>query len=196
MKLTFHYLNTLALAFLVMVGVSSCANLDEENLSASLNSAPLGSSAEAYKDLSLILPDNQVLENPFEYRTVYYGDDYEKNCMQIFCATTSRELPVPEGTFFSLFLKVPNLNKLKAGQALDIFQSQLSWSLSSNAGDYQSYIPNGASVIVREATDDYIDLYVDHLKFVFTSGSFMKNGDYTVFGDIRFWRKDINPEFD
>lgn len=196
MKLTFHYLNTLALAFLALVGVSSCANLDEEDLySDSLNSAPMGSSTEAYKDLSLILPDNQVLENPFGI-SVYYGDDYEKNCMQILCYTFSDELPVPKGTSFSLFLKVPNLNKLKAGQSLDIFQSQLSWGFSSNAGDYQSYIPNGASVIVREATDDYIDLYVDHLKFVFTSGFHMKNGDYTVFGDIRFWRKDINLEFD
>lgn len=193
MKLIFHYLNTLALAFLVLCGVSSCANLEEADLYGdSLSNAPMGSSPAEYKELSIILPDNQVLENPFGRPDVYYGDSYKENCMEIFFFTFSRDLPVPEGTFFGLFLKIPNLNKLKAGQSLDIYQSEFSCSFSSNLGDFQNHIPNGASVIVREANDEYIDLYVDHLKFNFSHGFHLKNGDYTVFGDIKFPRIIIN----
>lgn len=194
MRLSFLYLNTLTLVLLTMIGISSCSNLDETDFYT--DNKPMGSSSETYKELALILPDNQVLENPFEYRAVYYGDDFKKNCMQIFCTTISRELPVPEATSFSLFLKVPNLNKLRAGQSLDIYQSELSSMISSYGGDYQTYIPNGASVIVREANDEYIDLYVDYLKFNFSHGLLMKNGDYTIFGDIRFLRSEINPNWD
>lgn len=190
MKLTFHYLYTLILTLLAMVGFSSCADLDEAD-TYELNSPPMGTSPNAYKELTLVIPGNQVLENPFEIINVYYGD-YEKDCMQIFCYTISDELPIPKMTSFALFLEVPDLNKLKAGQSLSIYRSELSWSLSSNLGDYQSYIPNGASVIVREANDEYIDLYVDHLKFFFSSGFHLKDGDYTVFGDIKFPRIIIN----
>lgn len=191
MKLTFHYLYTLILTLLSMVGISSCVDLDGADTGA-LNSPPMGTSSNAYKELTLVIPGNQVLENPFEIINVYYGNDYEKDCMQIFCYTISDELPIPSMTSFALFLEVPDLNKLKAGQSLSIYRSELSWSLSSNLGDYQSYIPNGASVIVREANDEYIDLYVDHLKFFFSSSFYLKDGDYTVFGDIKFPRVIIN----
>lgn len=191
MKFTFHYLNTLALALSVMVGISSCSSLDEDGLYTELNSPPMGSSTGPYKELSILMPDKQVLEKPFEITNVFYGD-YEKDGLLIKCYTLSDELPVPKSTEFSILLKVPYLDGLKAGQLVNIYRSQFSWPLSSNAGDYQSYIPNGASVIVREANAEYIDLYIDHLKFVFSSGFHLGNGDYTVFGDIKFWRSDIN----
>lgn len=193
MKTIFRYVYSMVIAFLSLGIFSSCSNMAEEDNLSAMNNSPIGDFGEI-QPLTLVTPDNQVLENAFGHPAVFYGDDYKEKCMQIFCLTSSRDLPVPEYTFFGLFLKVPNLNKLKAGQSLDIYQSELSWSFSSSLGDFQNHIPNGASVIVREANDEYIDLYVDHLKFTFSQGFHLKNGDYTVFGDIRFLRSEIQPD--
>lgn len=193
MNAIFRYVYSMVIAFGCIGIFSSCSNLDieDENQNNPSNS-PLGDFGEI-KPLTVVTPDNQVLEDPFQVNEFNLGTD-KVDEIYIFCMTTSKDHPLREFTQWTLSIKVPDLSKLKKGQSLEIYASQLCWAFSSSSGDYQPYIPNGASVLVREANDEYFDLYIDHLKYTFNS-IYMGKGDYYIYGDLRFRKSDIkNPE--
>lgn len=99
--------------------------------------------------------------------------------------------PLPEMTTWTLFIEKPTNSNLQPGKSLNLLHSSLSCPFSSYGDDYQSYTPNGAGLIVREANYQYIDIYVDHLLYSF-NGHLIKSGDYCVFGDIYIDRSWFN----
>ncbi len=193
MKTFLHYVFSSIIVLWGLGLFSSCATLDEDGDLSAMNNSPIGDFGEI-QPLTLVTPDNQVLKNPFTVFDFCYGD-YEDDGLRISCFTSSKELPVPEFTEFDIRVKIPNFKKLKNGQSLEIYASGLCWPLSSSLGDFGSYIPNGGSVIVREATNEYIDLYIDHLKFPL-NGFHLGVGDYYVYGDLRILRSLIHDAID
>lgn len=189
MKTIFRYVYSMVIVILSLGIFSSCSDMVEDGNLSAMNNSPIGDFGEI-QPLTLVIPDNKAIEEPFQATGISYGAEHEDE-LSIICMTFCKDYPLREFTNWALFVKVPNLKNLKKGQSLEIYDSNLSCMFSNNSEDYQSYIPNGASVIVREATDEYIDLYIDHLKFTFTSGFYMMNGDYYIFGDLRFLRSDI-----
>lgn len=195
MKTIFRYVYSFVIVFLSLGIFSSCSDMDMvDGALSGMNNSPIGDFGEI-QPLTLVTPDNLVLEDQFTWIDLCYGD-YESDGLRISCHTTSKELPVPEFTEWSIRVKIPNLKKLKKGQSLDIYSSGICWPLSSDLGDGGAFIPNGASVYVREATDEFIDLYIDHLKYTINHGFHLKNGDYYVYGDLRFLRSDIHDAID
>lgn len=184
----FRYFCAIATAMLVMGSLVSCVDVNEDPIEQDVSNTPIGDFGEM-KPLTVVTPDNQVLEDPFQVIEISH-DDMHLDGLQIFGMTLGKDHPLREFTAWTLCVKVPDFQKLKKSQSLEIYNSELCGRASSSSGDFQSYILNGASVIVREANDEYIDLYIDHLKYTLT-GFYLMNGDYYVFGDLRFQRSDI-----
>ena len=97
MKTIFRYVYSLVIVFLSLGIFSSCSDMSEDGDLSAMSNSPIGDFGEI-QPLTLVTPDNQVLENAFGHPAVFYGDDYKENCMQIFCLT----FPCPSKAFIIL----------------------------------------------------------------------------------------------
>ena len=163
-------------------GITSTDELTESELAVT---GKLGKS----ETCRLVFPDKTSIKSPFDqtYCNFYLSDTKSDGTAisSLLAMSTLKEPKGMEALTLSAYFSPVDLQKLSEGSELNPSSVSLSSAFSSSSYDYLTLRTDGGKLYVRSIDQDYITLYLDHLKFDCSGGGYLAKGEFVLYGDLK-----------